>query len=249
MVVDISGSMEALDLSTPTQEKTRLDAVKEAFREFVDRRPDDLIGLVAFGGFATTRSPLTLDHDGLKMMLEAVQIPRQGEGDREELMTAIGDALVLACARLDQASNVVSKIAVLLTDGDSNAGIASVEEATQLAKKLGIKVYAIGVGSNGRAPMRVTDPFGRRTVQWMKVTMDERALKRIADQTGGIYFGVADRDGLAKAMEQIDTLETTRVDETLYEYRTEHFVPWLLSGAALLLAAVALATALERRIA
>jgi len=255
MVVDISGSMEALDLSTQNafgemQEKTRLDAVKEAFRDFVDRRPDDLIGLVAFGGFATTRSPLTLDHDALKMMLEAVQIPSQNpDSDREELMTAIGDGLALAVARLDQATNVISKVIVLLTDGDSNAGIVTVEEATQLAKQLGIKVYTIGVGSNGRAPMRVTDRFGRSSLQWVQVTMDERALKRISQQTGGHYFGVADRDGLTRALEEIDSLEKTRIDETTYEYRTEYFGAWILAGTALLLAAIALSMSLERKIA
>lgn len=255
MVVDVSGSMEALDLSERKgggwDFKTRLDVVKEVFDEFVARRPDDLIGLVTFGGFATTRSPLTLDHTALRHLLQAVQIPRSGDDvvDQEELMTAIGDGLAMACARLEQASNVVSRIAVLLSDGESNAGVVQPDEATRLAKALGLKVYTIGVGTTGEAPVKGRDPFGREVLTRMRVTMDEPALRRVASETGGLYFGVRDRAGLESALEQIDKLEKTAIDETVYKDRDEHFAPWLWGGVALLFAAVSLAMLVERRIA
>jgi Ca-activated chloride channel family protein len=255
MVVDISGSMDALDLSLRKGNdwdfKMRLDVVKEVFAEFVERRPTDLIGLVTFGGFATTRSPLTIDHAALRHLLAGVQIPGMdgkvvGEGEAE---TAIGDGLAMACARLEQASNVVSRIAVLLSDGQANYGIVTPEEATKLAKGLGIKVYTIGVGTTGEAPVKRSDPFGREVIGWKPVRIDEQALKRIASETGGLYFGVRDRKGLENALGQIDTLEKTAVDETVYEDRQEHFAAWLWSCTALLCAAVGLSMAVERRIA
>lgn len=255
MVMDVSGSMDALDFSVQKggewDLKTRLDVVKEVFADFVERRPDDLVGLVTFGGFATTRSPLTLDHQALRHVLGSVKIPRQEDGtaDREELMTAVGDGLAMGCARLDQATNVISKVIVLLSDGESNAGVVTPDEATRLAKKLGIKVYCIGVGTTGVAPVRGRDLFGREVIGQMNVTMDEEALRKIARETGGLYFGVLDRKGLDQALGQIDALEKTRVDQTVYEDRHEHFLPWLLSGLLLVSMAFALNMAVERRLA
>lgn len=255
MVLDVSGSMEALDLSLRKgagwEFKTRLDVVRELFTEFVGRRPGDLVGLVTFGGFATTRSPLTLDHRALQHVLASVRIPQTEDGatDREELLTAIGDGLAMGCARLEQASNVVSRVIVLLSDGESNAGVVTPQEATRLARSLGIKVYCIGVGSTGVAPFRARDLFGRETITQARVTMDEAALRRIAQETGGLYFGVRDRQGLENALQQIDSLEKTRIDEVLYEDRQDHFIPWLAAGVCLTLAALSLGMALERRLA
>lgn len=255
MVIDVSGSMEALDLSvrkaTGWDFKTRLDVVKELFQAFVDRRPDDLIGLITFGGFATTRSPLTLDHEALKHLLEAVQIPRQEDGvtDREELMTAIGDGLAMGCARLEQVTNVASRVIVLLSDGESNAGIIEPRDATRLAKSLGIKVYCIGVGSTGMAPFRTRDMFGRETIAQAHVTMDEEALKEIAAETGGLYFSVHDRQGLDRALQDIDKLEKTRIDEFIHEDRRDHFGFWLVLGVCLTLTALTVNMAIERRLA
>ncbi len=255
MVLDVSGSMEALDLSlrrgSGWEFKTRLDVVRELFTEFVDRRPGDLAGLVTFGGFAATRSPLTLDHRALKHVLAAVRIPRAEDGatDREELLTAIGDGLAMGCARLEQASNVVSRVIVLLSDGESNTGVVSPAEASRLARSLGIKVYCIGVGSTGVAPFRTRDLFGRETIAQARVTMDEQALRRIAQETGGLYFGVHDRAGLENALREIDALEKTRIDEIRYEDRHDHFAAWLAAGVGLTLAALTLGMALERRLA
>ncbi|MBL7077919.1 MAG: VWA domain-containing protein, partial [Kiritimatiellae bacterium] len=147
MVVDISGSMNALDLSvrtpTGTKHRTRLDAVKETFAGFVDKRPDDLIGLVTFGGYAVTRVPLTADHEALQHVLGGVEVPREVYVDgqvvnQEELLTAIGDALAMGCARLRD-SEPVSRIIVLLTDGESNTGAITPEAGIKLASELGIK--------------------------------------------------------------------------------------------------------------
>ncbi len=254
MVVDISGSMVALDLSerkgSGWDYKTRLDVVKEVFREFVDRRPDDLIGLVAFGGFATTRSPLTFDHNALLHVLETVKIPgSDGEVvEAGETATAIGDGLTMACARLRDATNVLSRVVVLLSDGESNFGIVTPEEAAELAHSMGIKVYTIGVGTTGNAPVRGRDMFGREVITRAWVSMDDKALRDIAEKTGGMYFGVEDRTGLQRAIEEIDRLEKTVVNEIVYEDRRELFGAWLGSGVGLVFLGIFLAMLLERRL-
>jgi len=257
MVIDVSGSMEALDLSitTPlgTQYRTRLDVVKDTFAAFIDKRPDDLIGLISFGGYASTLAPLTSDHDALQHVLSGVEIPRQMH-DREgqilnpdELLTAIGDALATACARLQDAEPV-SKIIVLLSDGDSNAGIIEPETAIKAARELGVKVYTIGIGSTGRAPVRVTDAFGRQAIRHAWVTFDETLLRQIADETGGVYYNVRDAKGLDGALESINTLETTKIEHSVYRQYEELFTRFALSALALLLATVSLNMAIARRV-
>lgn len=243
MVVDVSGSMEALDLSlkTPTGTKfrTRLDASKETFTEFVNKRPDDLIGLVTFGGFAATRAPLTGDHEALIHVLKGIDIPRpsfdsQGQVvDQEELLTAIGDALATACARLEHAQ-LKSKIVVLLSDGESNTGLIKPEDAIKIAKKMGIKIYTIGIGSNGQAPFRRKDMFGNDRLVYADVVLDEALLGNIAKSTGGRYFVVKDQGGFDRAMEEINKLEKTRVERNIYEQYNELF-PWLLWPALCLI--------------
>ena len=244
MVVDVSGSMEALDMSTRTptgvKYRTRLDAVKDAFSAFVDKRPDDLIGLVTFGGYASTRAPVTPDHEALLHVLQGVQIPRQSfdaKGqvlNEQELLTAIGDALATACARLEHVEPK-TRVVVLLTDGDSNTGIIDPDEATQMAKRIGVKVYTIGVGSNGTAPFRGRDMFGREGIFEAQVTMDEGLLRRVAQATAGRYFNVRDPKGLDQTMEAIDKLEKTKVERDVYTEYHELF-PWVLHPALLLIA-------------
>jgi len=244
MVVDCSGTMEALDMSKQTATgvipKTRLDAVKEAFGEFVNKRSDDLIGLITFGGFATSRAPLTTDHAALLHVLKGVEVPKAGldkDGQmvtQEELLTAIGDGLATACARLEHAEPK-TKIIVLLTDGESNTGIIKPEEAAKLAKKMGIKVYTIGVGSTGVAPIMGRDMFGRQVVGQMQVTLDEALLKNVANTTGGRYFNVRDPRGLESAMADINTLEKTKVEKDIYNQYNEFF-PWFLMPAVILIA-------------
>ncbi len=245
MVLDCSGSMRALDFSTIApdgtilKEKNRLDVVKETFSDFVKRRPDDLIGLITFGGYASTRAPLTLDHEALLHVLKGIEIPRLIQGqdgqfvNQEELMTAIGDALATACARL-QSVTCTSRVAVLLSDGESNTGIIKPAEAMQMAKKLGIRVYTIGIGSNRRAPVRTQDRFGRSIIQWAQVTMDEELLRDIAHTTGGRYYNARDPKGLEEALADIDRLEKTTIQKELYHHCTELF-PWFLLPAVGLL--------------
>lgn len=246
MVVDCSGSMAALDFSTQDTQRTRLDVVKETFGRFVQMRPGDLVGLVTFGGYASSRVPLTLDHQALLHSLTGVEIPREMYGpdgqpvNAEESLTAIGDALATACARLDK-SDVKSRIVVLLSDGVSNTGIIKPEEATKAAKTLGIRVYTIGVGSNlAEAPFLARDMFGRPAIARARVELDEDMLRRIADGTGGQYFNVTDPKGLDHAMGAINKLEKTSINTELYNQYDEHFALLLVPALVLLLLGAAL---------
>lgn len=255
MVVDVSGSMTALDLaenpSSPSAQ-TRLDVVKEEFGKFIDQRPDDLITLVSFGGYASTRCPLTADHSAVMQFLKAVEVPGSGGNDdgavsAEETLTAVGDGLATACARLRE-SELKTRIAVLLSDGVSNTGLITPDKAADVAAKLGIKVYAIGVGSNtGYAPFRVRDGFGRSVVQRGMVEFDEAELKNIASVTGGRYYAVRDRDGFDAVMKEIDSLEKTHVEREVFDNFNEHFAFPLLAGCALVAAAVAASLICLRR--
>ena len=242
MAVDVSGSMEALDLTegTPTgpNAQTRLDVVKSAFGRFIRQRPDDLIALVAFGGYASTRSPLTADHAALLQILKATSIPRNAVDEQgrtvsqEELLTAIGDGLATACARLQDAEPK-TRIVVLLSDGESNTGIITPETAAETAAKLGFRVYTIGVGSTGRAPFRVRDEFGREQIGYGEVTLNETQLRQIAEKTSGRYFNVRDTEGFRRAMDAINDLETTRITRNVYNQYNEKYLPFMALGTLL----------------
>ncbi|MDD5677918.1 MAG: VWA domain-containing protein [Kiritimatiellae bacterium] len=253
MVVDVSGSMEALDFSTRDTTRTRLDVVKETFAQFIEKRTDDLIGLVTFGGYTASRVPLTIDHSALLHVLKGVQIPKpsldaNGQlANQEELLTAIGDALAMACARLEKAE-IKSKIIVLLSDGVSNTGLIKPDEATKAAKALGIKVYTIGVGSNGRAPFMVRDPFGRNVIQYAEVQIDEDTLRRIASTTGGQYFNVKDPKGLLRAFGDIDKLEKTNIRKEVFNQYTELFPHCLWPGLLALVLAVSMNMGVRKEI-
>lgn len=259
MVVDISGSMDALDLSRKTstgiEYRTRLDVVKEKFSEFVDQRPDDLIGLVTFGGYASTRVPLTTDHNILQHVLKGVEIPKPGVDDKgqvinsEELLTAIGDALATACARI-RTAEPESKIIVLLSDGESNTGIIKPLQAVDAAKQLGIKVYTLGIGSkDGYAPIaNGRDFMGRPIISKQKVSLDEQLLKQIADTTGGMYFHVSDPSGLEKAMQAIDKLEKTQIENDIYEQYRELYIWFLFPALVLILLSAGMNMLIIRRI-
>ena len=259
MTVDVSGSMDALALTPPgekfSRETTRLAVVKRLFAEFVEKRPDDLIGLVTFGGYAATRSPLTADHEALVNVLRGVQIPSvavDAQGNAiagDEQMTAIGDGLATALARLKDAKPK-SKIVILLSDGVSKTGAVEPDEAAAAAAKMGVKVYAIGVGTRARrTPIFGRDIFGRTSIQYADMTFDEKQLKSIAAKTGGTYFPVNDRDGLKCALEEISQLETTKLEADAYDRWAEHFAAFLLAGVLLVLAAVSLSMSATRRLA
>lgn len=252
MVVDVSGSMEALDLTegriTLSNYRTRLDVVKETFAEFIARRPDDLVGLVTFGGFASTRSPLTTDHNALLHVLKGVEIPNRTTANQEELATAVGDGLATACARLEKAEPE-SRIVVLLSDGESNAGIIEPSKAAEAAKKLGVKVYTIGIGSvGGVSQVLVRDNFNRKRIVRSQFSVDERMLKEIAKTTDANYFNVQDPDGLEEALEDIDELEKTEVEREMYHQYNELFAWALVPGMLLVLLGTGLNMMVTKRI-
>jgi len=253
IVVDVSGSMEALDLSPKgTFSDTRLDVVKDMFAKFIEVRPDDLTGLVTFGGYASTRAPLTADHRALAHVLKGVEIPKNrvdANGrviDQEETLTAIGDGLATGVARLVDAEPK-TRIIILLSDGESNTGIITPEKAADAAAEMNIKVYTIGVGSSNRTPFRSKDVFGRDTIAYGDTTFNEEQLKSIARTTNGRYFSVRDNDGLKLALDEINKLETTKIDRQVYERYDEHFAPFLLWGALMIACALTLNMHLTRR--
>lgn len=243
MAVDVSGSMEGLDLSEGRLDKTRLDVVKAQFRDFVEARPDDLIGLVAFGGYASVRAPLTADHGALLHVLSGLEIPRETE---DEALTAIGDGLSVALLRLKDAEPS-TKIVILLSDGVNNVGAVSPTQAAEAAKAQGVRVYTIGVGSNGPVPVRRRDVFGRERVFTVGMELDEATLRAIAETTGGRYANVRSPDALHAALDEISALETTRVERQTYLRHESHARPFLLAGGALcLLSALGLVIFLRR---
>jgi Ca-activated chloride channel family protein len=239
MAIDISSSMRALDLSEPNRELTRLDAVKRTFEQFVlggkgglRGRPDDAIGLVSFARHADTRSPLTLDHDDLVTAARQLELVTE----RKEDGTALGDGLALAIERLRQ-TPARSRIAILLTDGVETAGTLTARSAIDLAVEHGIKVYTIGAGTNGVAPIRVETEFGSQLIQ-TEVEIDEATLQEIADKTGGAYFRATDLAGLGKVYGEIDKLERSEFEENQY-HRYHEYYGWFVA-AALVLIAIAL---------
>ena len=237
MVVDTSGSMSALDLSTSSRERTRLQAVQDVFERFVlgggelPGRPDDAIGLVSFAGYADTAAPLTLDHENLVAVARNLEITTL----REENFTAIGDALGLAVERLRE-SPAESRIALLLTDGVNNAGVETPAAAAELARSQNVKVYTIGAGSTGIAHMRVPDGRRGTTLRAVAVEIDEETLRDVAERTGGRYFRADNADALVDVYAEIDRLERTRITEDRTRQYNELYAAPLL--AALLLAAL-----------
>ncbi len=227
LAVDVSGSMEAMDFTLGGKPTNRLDVVKKVVDEFIEQRPNDRIGLLAFGGRPYLVSPLTLDHSWLRKRLESLRIGMVEDG------TAIGSAIGSGINRLrDRKSK--SRIMILLTDGMNNAGRIPPLAAAEAAETLGIKVYTIGAGTRGEAPMPVTDSFGRRRLIQAKVDIDEKTLGEVAEMTGAIYFRATDTASLAKIYEEINTMETTTRTIKKFENYRELFT-YLLFTVLLLL--------------
>ncbi len=244
MVVDISSSMLDLDLSPPGEQLTRLDVVKDVFRRFVvgdDKlpgRPNDLIGMIRFARYPDSVCPLTLDRDALLDVLDQTQTviwldaAGRWRGNQEEDGTAIGDGLALAVERLKDLKRttgsgdqivIASRIVILLTDGENNAGMITPAQAGELAATYGIKVYTILAGTGQRGP------FGGR------FPVDDADLRKIAEVTGGAFFHARDRGALERVYAEIDRLERTKTEE-------HSFVEWgELSWRWLMLAFVGLA--------
>ena len=235
LVLDTSGSMQAQDF----EPKNRLHVAKEVVKEFIAKRPQDRVGLVVFAADAMTQCPLTLDHLLLSKLVDSVDFGMLDDG------TAIGVALATACNRL-RASEAKSRVIVLLTDGQNNAGMVDPITAARVAKSLGLKVYAIGVGTRGRAPIPIDDPvFGRRLVS-VEVDIDEVTLRKIADLTGGEYFRATDRQELVEIYDRIDKLEKSKVEsETFVEY-SERFAWFILPALGLFILELGLAETVLR---
>jgi len=248
MALDRSGSMDARDFVAEDYSVSRLQALKGVFRAFVlggeagKGRPDDLIGLVVFGTYADGACPLTLDHGNLLNILDRIEVAHE----RSESATAIGEGLGLAVERLLDAQ-AQSKVVILLTDGVNNAGELDPLRAAELAAEHGIKVYTIGAGTNGYAPILVTGPDGRQYLRRALVEMDEKTLREIAQRTGGTYFQARDAAGLAATYRAIDRLERTRITEVRYLRYREHYAGFALAVLVLIaLAGLASGTLLRR---
>ncbi len=227
LAVDISGSMLSEDFTLGSQRASRLDVVKAVVKDFVAARGADRIGLVLFSARPYTQCPLTLDHGWLLQNLARAQIGMIEDG------TAIGSALATAAAHLER-SNAKSKIIILLTDGQNNAGKVSPATAADAVKATGIKVYTIGAGTRGLAPFPARDLFGNKIYQPMKVDIDEDTLKQIAQKTGGRYFRATDTASLQQIYGEIDRLERTPFTTPRFlDY--DELYPWLIIPAMLLL--------------
>jgi Ca-activated chloride channel family protein len=208
----------------------RLEAAKEVATDFVSGRPNDRIGLVIFSGDAFTQCPLTIDHSIMKTLLQAVEPDFLPEG------TAIGLGLATAVNRLRE-SKSTSKVVILITDGENNAGSVSPLTAAEIAQLYGIRVYTIGVGTRGVAYSPVYRyPNGQFAFDYAEVRIDEALLKQISSMTGGQYFRATNNEALAEIYKKIDEMEKTRFDSTEFRRRKEEF--WPLAFLAVMLIAL-----------
>jgi Ca-activated chloride channel homolog len=228
LTLDVSGSMEALDFQLDGKPANRLEVVKNVVGKFVGQRPNDKLGMVAFAGRPYLVSPLTLDHEFLGKRLADVKMGQVEDG------TAIGSAIASSVDHLKE-SDAKSRIIILLTDGVNNAGSVNPLTAAEAAKALGIKIYAIGAGTMGEAPVPVRDAFGRTHLQKMKVEIDEKMLAEVATSTGGQSFRATDTDSLEKIYESINQLEKTTRKLKKYQQYDELFLWFLVPGLGLLL--------------
>jgi len=248
LAVDVSGSMDARDFVRGNMGVSRLDTVKEIMSRFVtgdddlSGRPDDLVGLVVFARYADAICPLTLDHLNLDSILSDVQINQ----DPTEQGTAVGEGLALAVERL-HSHPAKSKIIILLTDGVNNQGSIDPLQAASLAAAHDIRVYAIGAGRTGQAPMPMRTTDGRTVLRRVHVELDEETLQEIAARSGGRYFHAASSDGLQAVYEEIDRLERTQITEVRYLQYSEHFDVWVAGSLACIGLAALLGSTLLRR--
>jgi len=237
MAVDISGSMAAEDF----RPKNRISVAKQVVKDFVQGRRSDRIGLVIFAAKSFTKCPLTIDYDVLLRQIDDVHLGAIEDG------TAIGNGLATAINRL-RLSKAKSRVIILLTDGVNNSGEIDPLTAADIAKSLGIKVYAVGVGKEGIAPFPVNDPvFGKRYVD-VEVQIDEEVLRKIAQMTGGKYFRAVDRDSLERIFKTIDGLEKSKISVKSYTHYNEIFSYFLWPGLGLLLGEAVLSNTRFRKV-
>ena len=219
---DISGSMLSEDFRP-----NRLEAGKSIAIDFIKNRPNDLIGLVVFSGESFTQCPLTIDHSVLINLFHDIKNGMIDDG------TAIGMGLATAVNRLKD-SEAKSKVIILLTDGVNNMGSIPPITAAEIAAQFGIRVYTIGLGTNGSAPYPFKDQLGNLHYQMMPVQIDEATLGKIAGLTGGKYFRARNNTELSEIYKQIDKLEKVKIAVTRYHKRTEHYLPFAIIALAFL---------------
>jgi Ca-activated chloride channel family protein len=222
LCIDVSGSMTGQDF-TPN----RMEAAKNVAINFINKRITDRIGIVIFSGESFTQCPLTTDKPVLISAVENIHNGLLEDG------TSIGDGLATSVDRL-RGSESKSKVVILLTDGENNGGLIGPANAKEIAKAFGVKVYTIGVGTDGYAPYPIKTPMGI-VIQQQKVTIDEKLLTEIATETGGKYFRAKDNEGLQNIYASIDGLEKSKVAITQFTRYTERFFPFVMLGLCLLL--------------
>lgn len=235
LALDISSSMLARDF-----EPDRLEAAKDLAIQFIAGRRNDRIGLVVFSGESFTQCPLTTDHSVLINLFRDIQSGMIEDG------TAIGMGLATSVSRLKD-SDAKSKVIILLTDGVNNQGAIAPATAAELAQTFGIRVYTIGVGTEGMAPYPIQTPFGTQ-LRNMPVEIDEETLQEIANNTGGEYFRATDNDKLKQIYEQIDQLEKSKIEVKEFSQKDEEFLIFVLIAALLLLSDMILRNTLLRQI-
>jgi len=220
LALDISGSMQALDFKVDNTRVNRIAVVKSVVSKFIDERPNDRIGLIAFAAAPYIVSPLTLDHDWLQQNLDRINVGLGDDG------TAIGSAIAAAVNHL-RTTNTKSKVVILLTDGVNNTGKIPPLAAAEAARALGVKIYTIGVGVRGKAPISVRDEAGKTHVIMAYVDVDETTLQSVANDTGGQFYRATDTDSLQKIYEQINRYETSAQTIEKFE-RVEELYSWTL---------------------
>ncbi len=222
LCLDVSGSMRAMDFKP-----NRLEAGKDVASEFVNGRPSDRFAVVAFSAESFTMCPLTSDRAVVVQQIGNLKFGMLEDG------TAIGLGLATSVNRLKE-SKAKSKVIILLTDGVNNSGSIGPLTAAEIAKEYGIRVYTIGVGTQGTAPIPVQTIFGQQ-IQQMKVEIDEDVLEKVAGMTGGKYFRATDKEKLEEIYNEIDKMEKTILDTQNYSKRQEEYFPFLLAGVLLLI--------------
>ncbi len=242
VALDLSGSMNAEDFEVKGERVNRLAMAKSVLKKFIEKRPNDRLGLVAFATDAYIAAPLTLDHSFLEENLDRLQI-----GTIDESQTAIGSALGTAINRL-RGLKSKSKIVILMTDGQNNAGSVAPLTVAEAAKALGVKVYTIGVGTHGTAPVPVYFRGQRVGTRPQPVDIDEDTLKKIADMTHGKYYRADNSERFQAIYSEIDKLEKTEAEVKKYSRHRELFA-WLISpGLTLLLLEMLLRHTIFRRL-
>jgi Ca-activated chloride channel family protein len=214
LAIDVSGSMLTRDLKP-----NRLEAAKDVATKFIEGRPDDNLGVVIFAGESLTGLPMTIDHAAVINYIQSLKLGMLEDG------TAIGDGIATSLNRIIE-GKAKSKSIILLTDGSNNTGLVAPISASEIAKNEKVKIYTIGIGTNGMADSPSYDEFGRIVYTKQPVVIDEATLKTIASNTGGKYFRATSNKVLSDIFHEIDQLEKTKMDVSHFSHTEDDYMPW-----------------------